>query len=126
LYQSETVIENKKELLRSMFVSGNAEKLLELARTEKDVGLRKSAIRNLGTMGESKSGEALVTMYASEKEPDIKKEIIQALFVQQNAKALVDIARKETDREMKKQAVQKLSLMNSKEGTEYLMEILNK
>ena len=87
LYQSETVIENKKELLRAMFISGNAEKLLELARTEKDAGLRKSAIRNLGTMGESKSGEALVTMYASEKEPDIRKEIIQALFLQQNAKA---------------------------------------
>jgi HEAT repeat protein len=126
LYQSETTVENKKELIRSMFISGNAEKLLELARTEKDAGLRRSAIRNLGTMGESKSGEALVTMYANEKEPDIRKEIIQALFLQQNAKALVDIARKETDPELKKQAVQKLSLMNSKEGTEYFMEILNK
>lgn len=126
LYQSETVVENKKELLRSMFVSGNAEKLLELARTEKDPTLRRSAIRNLGTMGETKTGEALVAMYVNEKEPDIRKEILQALFVQQNAKALVDIARKETDPEMKKQAVQKLSLMNSKEGTEYLMEILNK
>jgi hypothetical protein len=126
LYQSETAVENKKELIRSMFISGNAEKLLELARTEKDAGLRRSAIRNLGTMGESKSGEALVTMYANEKEPDIRKEIIQALFIQQNAKALVQIARKETDSELKKHAVQKLSLMNSKEGTEYLMEILNK
>jgi hypothetical protein len=126
LYQSETAIENKKELLRAMFISGNADKLLELARTEKDATLRRTAIRNLGTMGESKTGEALVAMYANEKEPDIKKEIIQALFVQQNAKALVDIARKETDREMKKQAVEKLSLMNSKEGTEYLMELLNK
>ena len=77
-------------------------------------------------MGQAKTGEALVAMYANEKEPYIKKEIIQALFVQQNAKALVDIARKETDPELKKQAVQKLSLMNSKEGTEYLMEILNK
>ena len=126
LYQTETAIENKKELLRSMFVSGNADKLLELARTEKDVTLRRSAIRNLGVMNSAKSGEALVTMYASEKEPDIRKEIIQALFLQQNATALVDIARKETDPELKKQAVQKLSLMNSKEGTEYLMEILNK
>ena len=126
LYQSETTVENKKELIRSMFISGNAEKLLELARTEKDAGLRRSAIRNLGTMGESKSGEALVTMYANEKELDIRKEILQALFLQQNAKALVEIARKETDPELKKQAVQKLSLMSSKEGTEYLMEILNK
>jgi len=126
LYQTETAIENKKELLRSMFVSGNADKLLELARTEKDVTLRRSAIRNLGVMNSAKSGEALVTMYTSEKEPDIRKEIIQALLLQQHDNDLVDIARKETDPELKKQAVQKLSLMNSKEGTEYLMEILNK
>ena len=65
-----------------------------------------------------------MTMYASEKEPDIRKEIIQALFLQQNAKALVDIARKETDPELKKAAAQKLSLMNSKEGTEYFMDLL--
>jgi len=126
LYQSETAIENKKELLRAMFISGNAEKLLELARTERDAGLRRSAIRNLGTMNTAKTGEALVAMYSTEKEPDIRKEILQALFLQQNAKALVDIARKETDPELKKQAVQKLSLMNSKEGTEYFMDLLNK
>ena len=126
LYQSETVIENKKELLRAMFISGNAEKLLELARSEKDAGLRRSAIRNLGTMNTAKTGEVLVAMYSSEKETSIRKEILQALFVQQNAKALVDIARKETDSELTKEAVQQLSLMNSKEGTEYLMELLNK
>jgi hypothetical protein len=126
LYQSESAVENKKEIIRSMFVSGNADRLLELARTERDPSLRRTAIRNLGLMGSSRTGEALVSLYASEKEPEIKKEIIQAFFLQNNAKALVDIARKESDPEMKKHAVQKLSLMNSKEGTEYLMEILNK
>jgi HEAT repeat protein len=126
LYQTETAVENKKELIRAMFISGNAEKLLELARTEKDAELRRSAIRSLGTMNTTQSREALVAMYANEKGLDLRKEIIQALFIQQNAKALVDIARKETDPELKKHAVQKLSLMNSKEGTEYLMELLNK
>jgi len=126
LYQSETVIENKKELLRAMFISRDEERLLELALKEKDSSLRRSAIRNLGVMNSAKSGEALVTMYGNEKELDMRKEILQALFLQQNAKALVDIAKKESDPELKKHAVQKLSLMNSKEGTEYLMELLNK
>ncbi len=80
----------------------------------------------MGVMNSAKSGEALVTMYGNEKELDMRKEILQALFLQQNAKALVDIAKKESDPELKKHAVQKLSLMNSKEGTEYLMELLNK
>jgi len=126
LYQSETVIENKKELLRAMFISRDEERLLELALKEKDSSLRRSAIRNLGVMNSAKSGEALVTMYGNEKELDMRKEILQALFLQQNAKGLVDIAKKESDPELKKHAVQKLSLMNSKEGTEYLMELLNK
>jgi hypothetical protein len=38
----------------------------------------------------------------------------------------VAIARAEKDPELKKTAVQKLSLMNSKEGTDYLMELLQK
>ena len=42
------------------------------------------------------------------------------------AKALVALAKGEKDGELKKRAVEKLSLMNSKEGNEYLMELLNK
>jgi hypothetical protein len=38
----------------------------------------------------------------------------------------VAIARGEKDPELKKTAVQKLSLMHSKEGTDYLMELLQK
>jgi HEAT repeat protein len=124
LYQNESAMENKKELIRSMFISGNAEKLMELAKSEKDPGLRRTAIHNLGLMNSSKTGQALVSLYDSEKDTEIRKEIIQALFLQNNAKAIVEIARK--DPEMRKHAVQKLSLMKSKEATDYLMETLNK
>src|ERR1039458_4881814 len=41
-------------------------------------------------------------------------------------KALVDLARKETNPEMKKTIVSKLSIMGSKDSTEYMLEILNK
>jgi len=50
--------------------------------------------------------------------------VIEALFLQGNAKAIVEIARKETDPELKKKAVEQLWLMNSKEGTEFFEEIL--
>ena len=52
--------------------------------------------------------------------------IIQALFVQNNAEALVAIARKETDVETKKVIIRQLSLMKSKVATDYLLEILGK
>jgi hypothetical protein len=38
----------------------------------------------------------------------------------------VAIAKTEKDPELKKEAVGKLSMMNSKEGNEYLMELLQK
>jgi len=51
---------------------------------------------------------------------------VSSAGVQGNAESLVAIARKETDIEMRKDLVQKLSLMKSKVATDYLMEILGK
>jgi hypothetical protein len=51
--------------------------------------------------------------------------VIKSLFLQGNAKALIEIARQETDPELKQEAVKKLSLIGSKEATDYLMEILD-
>jgi hypothetical protein len=36
------------------------------------------------------------------------------------------VAKSEKDQELKKEAVSKLSMMNSKEGNDYLMELLQK
>jgi hypothetical protein len=44
--------------------------------------------------------------------------------MQQNAKGLVDLARSETNPEMKKAIVSKLALIHSKESTDYMLEIL--
>jgi hypothetical protein len=77
-------------------------------------------------MGRSKTGTALAGMYAQETDPDNKRAIINALFIQGNATGLIEIARKETDMGLKKQVVNQLSLMHSKEATDYLMEILSK
>jgi HEAT repeat protein len=125
LYQVEPSVEVKETILHSMFVGGNSDKLVEVARGEKDARLRKAAIHSLGIMGEQ-TGPALVSMYGSESDSSIRGEIVNALFIQGNAKAMVDLARKETNPEMKKAIVGKLSIMGSKDATEYLLEILNK
>ena len=124
LYAGETAPEVKRAIIQGLFIAGNADKLLELAKSEKDAQLRHLAINQLGVMGRSKTGPALVTLYGQETDPDNKKAIINALFVQGNAAALVELARKETDINQKKLMVNELSLMHSKEATDYLMEIL--
>ena len=56
--------------------------------------------------------------------PVIRRQAVEGLFVQDNAHALVEIARNEKDREWKAEAVKKLSIMHNREATEYLLEIL--
>ena len=47
-----------------------------------------------------------------ETNADNKKAIVNALFIQDNATALVEIARKETDLNLKKAIVNQLSVMH--------------
>jgi hypothetical protein len=49
---------------------------------------------------------------------------VNTLFMQRNAKALVDVARSEKDPQMKKEIVSKLSIMKAPEATDYLLELL--
>ncbi len=126
LYSSESAPEVKRAVIQGLFISGQADKLGDIAKNEKDAGLRHQAIQQLGVMSRGKTGATLAGMYAQESDLDNKKAIINALFIQDNAPALIDIARKETDLNLKKTIVQKLSLMHSKEATDYLMEILAK
>jgi hypothetical protein len=56
----------------------------------------------------------------------VKEEILNAYFIGGDAKGLIAVARAEKDQELRKKAVEKLSLMGSKEANEYLMELLQK
>lgn len=191
LYGSESTYEGKEQILR--YSSDDIDKMIEIARADKDARLRRAAIRNLGSRGSSfrivtsfsvaqqgmggvavggtgtgtgkgtgagtgagtasgvggvigggvaggasadraaaraaeaeKIGAALVSIYATEQDQDNKKEIIRAVAMQQNDKALIEMARKETNPELKKELITRLSQMRTKEATDYMMELLNK
>jgi hypothetical protein len=126
LYATESSYEAKRAILQGLMQSGDAAKLLEIAKSEKDPKLRGDAVNMLGVMGRSRSGDALAGLYRQESDPSVKRSIINALFIQQNAPALVDIARRENDPGLRKELVSRLSMMRSKEATDYLMELLNK
>jgi len=126
LYQNESVTDFKEQIVHSLFIGGKTDRLLEVAKTAKEPEIRQQAIHWLGASGSHQAGDALAVMYTSESNPEVKGQIIHALFIQNNGKALVEIARKENNVELKKQIVHSLSVMKSKEGMDYLMELLNK
>jgi HEAT repeats len=126
LYRTDNSPAVRRELLQAFFLAGDAQKLLEAAQSEKDPELRRVAVRNLGLIHSDDSAKALQSIYAKETDRGIKEEVLNAYFIQGNAAAIVAIARNEKDPELKKTAVSKLSIMHSKEATDYLMEILQK
>ncbi len=115
----------RKQVIESWFLKGDTQRMAELARTEKDPSVRRQAITKLGLMGK-KTAPDLAALYGAETDKQLKKAILNAFFLQGNATSIIEVARKETDPELKREAVSKLSIMGSKEATDFMMEILNK
>jgi HEAT repeat protein len=126
LYQAETNADVKRRILESMPSAGNLDKMLEVARTEKDPQLRRYAIQCLGNTRASGSGDSLVSIYTSEQDENVKRAIIDTLSGQRNVKPMIAIARAEKDTRMRQRILEHLVGMKSPEATDYLMEILNK
>ena len=125
LYQTESSPEIKKEIIQGLFLSGDSARIAQLALSEKNPELRRAAIRNLGLMGGAKD-PTLQSIYDKETDRAVKEEVLNAYFIGGNANGLIAVAKSEKDPELKKVAVSKLALMNSKEGNQYLMELLQK
>ena len=106
--------------------NGNADKLLEVVRTEKDPKLRRVAIQVLASQRTGATADALAAIYATEQDPQVKQSILDSFHSQQNAKALIDMARAEKDPKLKLRIVERLSNMagRSKEAADYLAELL--
>jgi HEAT repeat protein len=122
LYQKESAVDVKRRIIRGMQNGGSVDRLIELAKSE----LRRDVVRALGVTRSPRTGDVLVQIYSSDTNVDIRKQVVNALFVQDNATALVALARKEPDVNMKKEIVSRLSNMRSKVATDYMIELLGK
>lgn len=124
LYSTESSVEVRKKIIQAMFLGGGSEKLYDIARNEPNLELKLTAIRNLGLLGGEKTADFLVSLYGADARAGVRGAVINSLFLQSNAKALVALARRETNPELKKEIISRLSLMRSKEAVDYLMEYL--
>jgi len=127
IYRSATDPAVKRAIVASYFMSGNIERMIDLAKNEKDPDLRRTAIRNLGMMNRqngASTSDALVSIYKADSSIDIRRQVVNSLFMQHNARALVELARAEKDPSMKKELVSKLSTMKAPEATDYMLELL--
>jgi hypothetical protein len=124
LYQNEPTIEGKQQILESIPSTGNVDRLVEVAKTDKEPKLRKMAIQNLASTRAATTGDTLAGIYAAEQDQEVKRAIIDALYNQRNVKPLIQVARSEKDVQMKRRILDRLVNMKSPEASDYLMEIL--
>jgi hypothetical protein len=123
VYTTSNDPEVKRAVIRSYIISGDREQLGALAKSEPNVELRKEAIQNLGILG---GHSELQAMYVKETDRGVKEAILNAYFIGGDVRDLIAAARAEKDMGLKKSAVEKLSLLGSKEANDYLMELLQK
>jgi thioredoxin-like negative regulator of GroEL len=128
LYHDTNSSETKAEIISGLIPAGQrgADALSSIATSEPDPELRRKAIRNLGIAGGMSAAPSLVATYKKNADPETRKAVAQALFLAGDSHDLVELARAEKDPGIKQSIVQQLSLMHSKEATDYMLEILNK
>jgi HEAT repeat protein len=124
-YAAEPSAELKQVALGAMGVAGDAEGLAQVASTERDPELRRAAIRSMGITGGRGAGETLKQIYLGSTDDATREAALEALFVQGNAKVLVELFRAERNAERRRDIVQKLTLMSSPEATALLLELLD-
>lgn len=123
MYGTATSTDEKKAILHALFLGGAAGPIATAAKGEKDKAVRLSAVRNLGLMGRT-SEDTLKEMYPTETDPEVKREVLKAFFLQNNADRLIEIAKTEKDPALRKEAVHWLSLMSSPEARSYMTGLL--
>jgi hypothetical protein len=105
--------------------SPEAENILHDAALGKlDPQLQGEAIRSMAVFQGKRANDTLAEVYRTTADPKIKKSIISAMFITQDAPRMVEMAKSEKDMELKRMIVSQLALMNDKAATDYMMELL--
>ena len=81
----------KRAILKSYMISGDKADLFAAAKSEKDVTLRREAIRQLGLVH---GVDELQQLYAKESSTEVKREILQAFFLAGDSNRLAEAATK--------------------------------
>jgi hypothetical protein len=126
LYRQETDPDLKMQLLSVLGLKLGVPQLSQIAQSEPNSAVRVRAIRALAGQRTEAASTALIGLYDSQPAPDVRRAVIDVFAGQKNAEALVALAKKESDLDLKRHLVRQLSGMapTSKAAADYLMEQL--
>ena len=128
LYQKETDKDLRLQMVSAFGSMGALDQLSQILKTEKDPEVRRRAVRSLGNLRTEQTGKILTDMYGTEQDLDTRKAVISALGNQNNAEALIAIARKETNQPLKVEIIKRIADLasRSKAAADFLAEMISK
>ena len=83
-------------------------------------------MHNLGISDEEASRPVLLAIYREDTDPEIRERVLHSLFIQDAGSELIELYNAETDPELKKKAFHWLSLIESEETKQFMLEILRR
>lgn len=86
--------------------------------------LQRQAIQSMAVFQGKRANDTLAEVYRTTPDPKIKKSVISAFFITQDAPRMVELARNEKDLELKRDIVRQLAIMHDKAATDYMLELL--
>lgn len=115
----------KIHVLEALGSAGDFESLAALARGESDLALHRVAIHSLGSCDSPQAATALTSLYGGDaKSKTAVIEALGSLDEAGGAKALIGLYKTEKDRELRRSIVQTLADMESEEADEFLQKLL--
>lgn len=115
----------RSEILHALAIGDGAEALLEIANSEEDQQLLTEAVQKMGISGNDATAAYLAKIYQQNDNSEVRKAVIQSLFIQADGAGLSNIVETENDPMLKREALQKLSLLGSDESLKFFDDILN-
>jgi hypothetical protein len=128
LYQQEENADLRARLLSALNSMKSVDHLVQAARTERDPEVKERAIRYLGSHESETTGQILTELYSVDDDIAVRRAIIRALAEQDNAAAMVAVARKDSSPEAIRDVVTRLSAMagRSEVAAAFLAEIIKR
>jgi len=123
IYAQSPEPDSRRAVLRGFMMSGDKARVLQVARSEKDLELRQEALQSLGMLG---ANAELYELYRAETNRDLKQAILRGLMMAGDAGRLIELARGEKDPELRRELVQALSMLDAPEARQFMLEILEK
>ncbi len=114
----------RQSILEGMMIAGDHAGLVKVALRESDPELRRHAIELLGAVGGSEVSAALSRLYRQNTDLETRRAVMRSWMISDDAESLVKVARSEQDPQLKRQAVELLSVMDQPEARDYMLELL--